>query len=285
MNPHNSSSFLRMRKTMSGGSIEECQKESEYIADLQDRNLELENMVKSLTATLNTSRTREKAIMKALEDMGGSVMLDLKPHDESDTIDLPFFDDSTFFDNFINRASWLIGLLIFQSASSFILSSNEQLIQRHPNIIYFLTMLVGAGGNAGNQAAVRVIREMAVGALRSTKRKRSFILREFYMAFSLSIIIGMFGFMRASLFSESITLPESIAICIALTIIVLISVIVGSMLPIVYHYFNVDPAHSSTTIQVIMDISGVLLTCLVASIILHSDLGSYIQNTLHITNA
>ena len=37
---------------------------------------------------------------------------------------------------------------------------DEALLQDHPTIIYFLTMLVGAGGNAGNQASVRVIRGM-----------------------------------------------------------------------------------------------------------------------------
>ena len=47
------------------------------------------------------------------------------------------------------RASWLLGLLVCQSFSSFILADNEQLLVAHPTVIYFMTMLVGAGGNAG----------------------------------------------------------------------------------------------------------------------------------------
>lgn len=54
-----------------------------------------------------------------------------------------------------DRAYWLVGLLVMQSFSGIILSANEALIADHPVIIYFLTMLVGAGGNAGNQASVR----------------------------------------------------------------------------------------------------------------------------------
>jgi len=54
-----------------------------------------------------------------------------------------------------DRACWLVGLLTLQSLSGFILARNENLLQTHPVIVYFLTMLVGAGGNAGNQAAVR----------------------------------------------------------------------------------------------------------------------------------
>jgi Mg/Co/Ni transporter MgtE len=42
-----------------------------------------------------------------------------------------------------------------QSFSGIILSRNEALLVDHPVIVYFLTMLVGAGGNAGNQASVR----------------------------------------------------------------------------------------------------------------------------------
>lgn len=54
-----------------------------------------------------------------------------------------------------DRAYWLVGLLMMQSFSGIILSRNEALLADHPVIIFFLTMLVGAGGNAGNQASVR----------------------------------------------------------------------------------------------------------------------------------
>jgi hypothetical protein len=54
-----------------------------------------------------------------------------------------------------DRAYWLVGLLIMQSLSGIILSRNEILLTNHPVIIYYLTMMVGAGGNAGNQASVR----------------------------------------------------------------------------------------------------------------------------------
>ena len=54
-----------------------------------------------------------------------------------------------------DRAYWLVGLLIMQSLSGIILAKNEMLLTNHPVIIYYLTMMVGAGGNAGNQASVR----------------------------------------------------------------------------------------------------------------------------------
>ncbi len=42
--------------------------------------------------------------------------------------------------------------------SSFVLDSYQELLRNHLVVTLFLTMLVGAGGNAGNQSAIKVIR-------------------------------------------------------------------------------------------------------------------------------
>jgi len=53
------------------------------------------------------------------------------------------------------------------SFSSFILERFSSLIETHLIVTFFLTMLVGAGGNAGNQSAVMVIRGLATGIFAS----------------------------------------------------------------------------------------------------------------------
>lgn len=193
---------------------------------------------------------------------------------------------ASFISAIYERGSWLAFLLVFQSFSSIILVANEGLLAEHPNIIFFLTMLVGAGGNAGNQAAVRVIRGLAVGSI--TNRSRGKFLRsEVGMAVALSCSVGFVGFLRAMLSFRTTTL-ETMAITMALVSIIFISVLAGALLPFILQYFKFDPAHSSTTIQVqisriphlilscfilgryqvIMDILGVLITCAVATWIL-----------------
>jgi Mg/Co/Ni transporter MgtE len=165
----------------------------------------------------------------------------LESEEKSDTENLSFYS------SLLDRGGWLIGLLFFQSCSSFILSANQELIKDHPAIIYFLTMLVGAGGNAGNQAAVRVIRGLAVGTL-NVKTRRAFFNRELKMAIALSFILGVFGFIRGMM--SSTKLAESIVVTIALMCIVLISIISGALLPLLLQLCKFDPAHSSTSIQV-----------------------------------
>ena len=45
-------------------------------------------------------------------------------------------------------------------------------------------------------------------------------------------------------------------------------------------FVGIDPAHSSTTIQVIMDITGVVITVHVSSFMLDSDFHDWIQIAL-----
>jgi hypothetical protein len=78
------------------------------------------------------------------------------------------------------------------------------------------------------------------------------------MGLALSVILGIAGCLRAAIFFTPIT--ETIAITTSLFFIVFISIILGAVLPLLMNRVNIDPAHSSTTIQVIMDILGVTIT-------------------------
>lgn len=177
----------------------------------------------------------------------------------------PNLHQMTFWQSLTDRAGWLIGLLVFQSLSSFILARNELLLQKHTVIVQFLTMLVGAGGNAGNQASVGVVRGIAVGMVNRSNVRRV-LGREFTMGVALSLILGLAGFVRAKAFAVPWT--ETIAITTSLFLIVIISVIVGASLPVGMEAVGIDPAHSSTTIQVVMDITGVVITVQVCSLML-----------------
>ena len=183
----------------------------------------------------------------------------------------------TFLDAMKSRALWLVGLLAFQSCSGFILARNEALLQDHPALVYFLTMLVGAGGNAGNQASVRVIRGLALGTLDESTQGQ-FLSREVRMAFALSAVLSAAGFLRAALFHTPF--PEAVAVTLALSMIVFSSICLGAVLPLLLQRMGVDPAHSSTTIQVIMDILGVVLTVLVSTAVLDSALGKLLIKSL-----
>jgi len=194
----------------------------------------------------------------------------------SEDMHLPHnFEPISFQEVIKSRAGWLVGLMVLQSCSSFILKRNEELLEDHSEIVQFLTMLVGAGGNAGNQASVRVIRGLALGTLNSGNLK-TFLIMELKMMLCLSMILATSGFIRAIIFQVHVA--ETIAITLSLFCIVAISIFIGVLLPLSMKFVGIDPAHSSTTIQVIMDILGVCITVRVSAAILETSLGGIINS-------
>jgi Mg/Co/Ni transporter MgtE len=122
-----------------------------------------------------------------------------------------------------------------------------------------------------------VIRGLALGTLNEQTRGQ-FLNREFKMAVSLSTILSFAGFLRAAAFRTP--LPETLAVTASLTLIVFTSVCLGAVLPLLLQKLGVDPAHSSTTIQVVMDILGVFFAVAISSQILDSPLGMMLINKL-----
>jgi len=94
------------------------------------------------------------------------------------------------------------------------------------------------------------------------------------MAATLSLILSTAGFCRTIAFKTPF--PEAITVTTALALIVFSSVCLGAVLPLFLEKLGIDPAHSSTSIQVIMDILGVFLAVIVSGAILDGPLGVYL---------
>ena len=101
------------------------------------------------------------------------------------------------------------------------------------------------------------------------------------MSVVLSVILGSVCLLRAA-FSPSSTV-EIVAIVISCIIIVIVSVLAGACLPLCLQRVGIDPAHASTTIQVIMDISGVAITMVVTTALLDSNFVSSMFKAFFLT--
>jgi Mg/Co/Ni transporter MgtE len=84
------------------------------------------------------------------------------------------------------------------------------------------------------------------------------------LAASTLCVVAVF---RVLLFSDDATFHGALAICAALFAIVLVSAILGAALPIGLARAGLDAAHAGPTIQVIMDILGVLISCTAIAIV------------------
>jgi hypothetical protein len=141
-----------------GGNMSEDLEAHFGAAGLHHRSIALSSPQRNHNAKLKVSDT---SVLRRFPDSrvkDDDSDIDDSDHGESEDLLLITDEEGseTTFGRLVqDRAGWLVGLLVLQSMSSFILARNEALLQRHLVIVRFLTMLVGAGGNAGNQASVR----------------------------------------------------------------------------------------------------------------------------------
>ncbi len=161
------------------------------------------------------------------------------------------------------RLPWLIGLLLLQSFSSLILANYSSLLNQYAIITLFLTMLVGTGGNAGNQSATLVIRGLTTKEI-TRQNGIKMLLREFSLSLVMAVILGMVSFVRVWFTAH--TMFYSLVISFSLFLIVVTSMLMGALIPIVLERLGIDPAHSATPfLATLMDILGVLIYCFICS--------------------
>jgi len=176
----------------------------------------------------------------------------------------PYFETS-FWRILWERSYILIALLLAQSFSTTIQLSYEATLS-YGLLLFFLTMLISTGGNTSSQTSAVVIQGMASGEIRLSNMFR-FLRREFLMALMLALILGLVAFLRV--YYTTNNMLESTVIGASLSLIVLVSVVIGSCIPIVLKLLNIDPAFSAGPfLATLMDILGVLIYCYMSKLIL-----------------
>lgn len=159
------------------------------------------------------------------------------------------------FGKIYERCSVLCSLLVLQSLSSIVLARYENVVQEHVEITLFLTLLIGAGGNAGNQSAVRFITELA-----TKKTRRSYwpmIVAEVKEAIVVASVVATAGAFRIALSSG---VRVAVVLGLALFCIVSVACVLGALLPVVLFQYGFDPEHAGPSVQVAMDVLGVIIT-------------------------
>lgn len=162
------------------------------------------------------------------------------------------------------RSYILIVLLLAQSLSSMIIKRYEATLAGF--LMYFITMLISTGGNTSSQTSAVVIQGMASGEITSDNMSR-FLRREFCMAISIASILGIFSFIRVYLtYGDFI---GAVAVSASLSLIVMVSVLLGSGIPLLLQKMRFDPAYAAGPfLATIMDILGLLIYCYISKLIL-----------------
>ena len=125
-------------------------------------------------------------------------------------------------------------------------------------LMIFIPLLIGAGGNSGSQVTTTITRALAIGEV--GPRDAFLILRrEFAVAVMIGLMLGLIGYLRAY-FGWGSGAQISLIVGLALPAIILWATTVGSLLPLAAKRLNIDPAvMSAPFITTFCDATGLII--------------------------
>lgn len=164
-----------------------------------------------------------------------------------------------------SRVVWLLVLAVGATLTVQVLEVFESSLEQLVVLSVFIPLLIGTGGNTGNQAATTVTRALALGDVRPRDALRV-LRREFVVGLSLGALLGLVGLVVAGL-----VYSWSIGLVIGLTLLSIctLAASVGSLMPMVARRLRVDPAvFSNPFISTVVDALGLIVYFLIARVLL-----------------
>ena len=179
----------------------------------------------------------------------------------------PYFRQSMW-DLYKSRAPWLLFLMISATFSSMVIRSFESALAAVAVLTAYIPMLTDAGGNAGSQSTSTIICGMATGDI--TPRDLPRILwRECRAALLCGSTLAVCNFAKLMLL-DRVGFSVSLVVCLTLVCTVLLSQLIGGILPVVAKKLKMDPAvMASPLITTIVDTTTLLIYFNIAKILLH----------------
>ncbi|KAF2958847.1 magnesium transporter [Thermotoga sp. Ku-13t] len=158
---------------------------------------------------------------------------------------------------FTNRLPWLVVLLLLGTLSSGIIARFESLLASLPIIAAFMPAMVDTGGNIGSQISALVIRGMALGEIEQ-KDWWKVLLREFLIGAMLAGVLALTVLIRVVFVTKASQVM--FAVSVALFVVVVVSNIIGAILPFIAKAFRIDPAiMAGPLLTTIVDLMGIAI--------------------------
>ncbi|WP_235590671.1 magnesium transporter [Leucobacter sp. G161] len=164
-----------------------------------------------------------------------------------------------------SRVIWLLVLAVGATLTVQVLSVFEATIEQVTVLALFVPLLIGTGGNTGNQAATTVTRALALGDVGSRDFWRV-LTRELRTGAMLGLLLGTLGFAIAG-----VAFSVEIGLVIGLTLLAVctLAAAVGGCMPLLARAVKVDPAvFSNPFISTFVDASGLIIYFLIARTVL-----------------
>ncbi|MBP0956284.1 MAG: magnesium transporter [Oscillospiraceae bacterium] len=156
-----------------------------------------------------------------------------------------------------SRIIWLLVLMLSATLTGAITNHFEAQIAAIPLLVSFMPMLTGTGGNCGSQSSTMVIQGMAMEEIR-LKDFFKVVFKEFRIAIICSIILSAVNFGRIVLFYHDVKIAAVVSVTLVGTVI--LSKLLGCMLPMLAKKIHIDPAiMSAPLLSTLVDSCSTLL--------------------------
>lgn len=144
-----------------------------------------------------------------------------------------------------NRMGWLLILMIASTITGQIIDGFEGKLAAVAGLTACIPMLMGTGGNSGNQVSTLIIRGLALGEVR-VKDYFRILWKEIRVSLMVGVVLGIANIARMFII-KAVTgneVTDSVILVVSLSVIavVVISKIIGCTLPIVAKLLKLDPA-------------------------------------------
>ena len=164
------------------------------------------------------------------------------------------------------RGIWLIILFFAALSTAFALRNYQTELELFDWLVLFIPLVISSGGNSGSQSSTLIISALATKDIDLTDWAR-IVRRELAMGLMLGGVMGIFGYLCALFLAP--TPFDALVIPVTILSVVIVGTCMGSMLPLIFKRFGLDPAlMSNQFVAGISDLLGILIYVHVAMMFL-----------------
>ncbi len=160
------------------------------------------------------------------------------------------------------RVGWLVVLVFVNLVSSGVIAAYEETLQAAIALAFFLPLLIDSGGNTGSQAATLIVRALATGEIGVGQWLRV-VVKELAVGAALGATMAAASFALGA-FRGGVEV--GLIVGISMLGIVILTNLIGVLLPFVLTRLRFDPAvASSPLITTVADAAGLFLYFTIAT--------------------
>lgn len=164
------------------------------------------------------------------------------------------------------RGLWLTILFFAALLTAFALRHYELELERYAWLVWFIPLIISAGGNSGSQSATLVITAMTSGEVKF-RDWPEVLRREIIVSMVLGCFLALIGFSVAVFVAPSF--HDALVIPLTLVSVIVCGCLCGATLPIIFKRIGWDPAMMSNPfVAGIVDILGIVMYINIARVIL-----------------